>query len=425
MANLQAFVSVSSNPDGVEACKEIANDIEQNFKEPKLCLFFSTIQYKNQFKEMLKTFRSVVNVPLIGCTASAIMAPNSVYPHGVGVLVVSGDLEVSIGVGKNSRINPERAGKSAFRMAMKASRHEKYPNKTAIMLPSGMKFPSIPGMKSIMRLGITKYLYPFMEDMMALMGTGPAKYDEVLKGAVCQCDGKIPISGGGAFDDFKGRCNFQFMNDNVYHDSVVLMLLSTDSICHSEYRHGLKPTGEQMTVTKAKGSLAFEINGKPAWDGFKELYKIPREIENNWKNDPVSMTIYKVPAEKDAEGKYWVVAPLCVIGDAILFAKNVEETTLYICSSSGEDMLYAAKSVAEDATKNMHPAFLLVFSPVPRVMAMMEHIDKERSYIKEVVGDTPFIGIYCCAGEVYKPGEMVAPRCLNETIVISAFGKPE
>jgi hypothetical protein len=88
-------------------------------------------------------------------------------------------------------------------------------------------------------------------------------------------------------------------------------------------------------------------------------------------------------------------------------------------------MLYAAKSVAEDATKNMHPAFLLVFSPVPRVMAMMEHIDKERSYIKEVVGDTPFIGIYCCAGEVYKPGEMVAPRCLNETIVISAFGKPE
>jgi hypothetical protein len=257
------------------------------------------------------------------------------------------------------------------------------------------------------------------------MGTGPAKYDEILKGAVCQCDGKIPIFGGGAFDDFKGSSNFQFMNDKVYHDSVVLMLLSTDSICNSEYKHGLKPTGEQMTVTKAKGSLAFEINGKPAWDGFKDVYKIPPELEAKWKNNPVSMTIYKVPAEKDAEGNYWVVAPLCVIGDAILFAKNVEETTLHICSASGEDLLFAAKSVAEDVTKNIRPAFLVVFSPVPRVMAMMEHIDKERSYIKEVVGDTPFIGVYCCAGEVYKPGMMVSPRCLNETIVISAFSKNE
>jgi hypothetical protein len=425
MANLQAYVSVSTNSDGIEACKEVASDIQKNFKEPKFCLFFSTIQYKNTFAEMLKTFRSAISAPLIGCTASAIMTPSSVYAHGIGVLAVSGDIEVSLGLGKNSRIRPVKAGKTAFQMAQKASPHEKYPNKYAIMLPSGMKFPSIPGMKTMMKLGITKFLFPFIEDMMALMGTGPAKYDEILEGAVSQSGGKIPLFGGGAFDDFKGQYNFQFMNDKVYNDSVVLMLISTDSVCGSEYKHGLKATDEQMTVTKAKGTLALEINGKPAWEAFKEVYKIPAELEDKWKNDPVSMTIYKVPAERDAKGNYWVVAPLCVVGDAILFAKNVEETTLYICSACGEDMLFAAKEVAEDVTKNIQPAFLTVFSPVPRVMAMMEHIDKERSYIKEVVGDAPFIGIYCCAGEVYKPGEMIAPRCLNETIVISAFGNPK
>jgi hypothetical protein len=70
------------------------------------------------------------------------------------------------------------------------------------------------------------------------------------------------------------------------------------------YKHGLKPTGKKMEITSASESLAFEINGKPAWQGFKEIYNIPDELEAKWKDNPVAMTTGEVPAEKDKDGNY-------------------------------------------------------------------------------------------------------------------------
>ena len=37
-----------------------------------------------------------------------------------------------------------------------------------------------------------------------------------------------------------------------------------------------------MKITKAKGNLAFEINNKPAWEGFKEVYEIIDKEEGDF-----------------------------------------------------------------------------------------------------------------------------------------------
>jgi len=421
----KASVGASDNPDAIKAGREAMVKSLQGIgkEDPKFSIVFSTIHYEKNLKSMLAEINSITNTPLVGCTGGAIIVPDSVHARGVGVLTVSGDFGVGVGVGEHTRTSPIKAGEKAIRMAMEDLGETEYENKYGIIFPSGMKFPNIPGMKSMMKMSISKLMFPMLSNFMAMVGTGPARYEEILTGVMNESKGEIPIVSGGAFDDFKGQRNFQFLNDNVYHDSIVALLIASDAKLKTRYKHGLKPTGKEMKVTKAKGNLAFEINNKPAWEGFKEVYEIPPELEDKWKDNPVIMTIYQVPAEKDEEGNYWIIAPLCVIGDAILFAKDVEETTLYICRGTGGDILYAAKDVALDATKDIEPAFSLVFTTVPRIMTMMEKIDVERQYIKEVMGDKPFMGFYCCAGGIYAPGEPPFLKCLNETITVSVFGE--
>lgn len=420
---IDANVGASDDPDAVNAGREAAEKSLQGIGDPKFSVVFSSIHYEKNLKDMLAEIKSIIDAPVIGCTGGAVLVPECVHVRGVGILTVSGELDVGVGVGENTRKAPIMAGEKAVRMAVKDLGITKYKNKCGIILLSGMKFPNIPGMKKMMKMDISKYMFPMLSSLMAIIGTGPARYEEVLEGLAKEGKGKIPLIGGGAFDDFKGRRNFQFLNDKIYHDSIVLLLIASDAKFRTAYKHGLKPVGKEMRITKAQGSLAFEINNKPAWEGFKEVYEIPPELEDKWKSDPVTMTIYEVPAEKDEMGNYWVIAPLCVIGDAILFAKNVEQTTLYICRGTGKDILYAAKEIALEATKDIKPAFSLVFTPVPRIMTMMENIDVERQYIKEVLKDTPFLGFYCCAGGIYTPGETPFLKCLNETISISVFGE--
>lgn len=420
-------IGFSDNGDVSKAAEEAAKKSIQNIKDPKVAIVFASIHYEKNFKEMLRHIKKIINAPVVGCTGAAILSSEGVYPIGIGILTLAGELDIGVGLGKRSRINPVKAGKQAAELALKDLGNSDYKNKCGIIFPSGMKFPDLPGMKRMMKMGVSKAMFPMLSNFMALSGTGPARYEEVLTGAALGTNKTMPIIGAGAFDNFKGKRNFQFFNENSFQDSVVFLIISSNSTFKISYKHGLKPTGKTMNITKAKGSLAFEINNKPAWEGLKEVYGIPTELEDKWKSNPVIMTIYEVPADRDENGQYWIAAPLCVIGDAILFARNVEEKTLHICRGSGKQLLQAANDVAVETTKGIKPSFAFVFSPVPRVMTMMEKIDEERSYIKNVLNDTPFFGLYCCAAEIFMPEENVKNagllKCLNETIAMITFGK--
>lgn len=417
----------SDERDPLKAAKQAATKSMQGITDPKLAIVFASIHYdEKNLREMLGEIKKIINAPIAGCSGAAILTPELTSPYGIGILTLAGQLDVGVGVGKNSRVSPVNSGRQAAKAALENLGKTGYKNRCALIFPSGMKFPDLPGMKAMMKMGVSKLMFPTLSKFMALKGTGPARYEEVLEGAAQGTNESMPIIGAGAFDDFKGKRNFQFLNGEVYQDSVVFLIISSDAAFKIGYKHGLKPTGKKMAITKARGSLAFEINNKPAWQGLKEVYEIPPELEEKWKSNPVAMTIYEVPADRDENGEYWIAAPLCVIGDAILFARNVEEKTLYICRGTGEQILGAAKDVAADVSKGIKPSFGLVFSPVPRVMAMMEKIDVERRYIKDIFGGTPFFGFYCCAAELFLPGKNGKKpllKCLNETIAIITFSK--
>ncbi|MEK6820248.1 MAG: FIST N-terminal domain-containing protein, partial [Nanoarchaeota archaeon] len=172
---IKAGVGISDNSDGISAIQEAIKKSIKDIGQPKFSIILMSINYENDLKDILKEAKKLLpKTQIVGGTGAAILASEGVYVRGIGVLSVSGDLEVGIGVGKNSRTKSELAGQVSMTCAIKNLGKTKYKNKFAIVFVSGMKFPNIPGMKTMMKMGISKNLFPMLSNFMAKAGTGPA-----------------------------------------------------------------------------------------------------------------------------------------------------------------------------------------------------------------------------------------------------------
>lgn len=63
---------------------------------------------------------------------------------------------------------------------------------------------------------------------------------------------------------------YQYFNGEVSTNSITAILISGDVEVELEISHGCDPSGIDMTVTKAGGNFILEIDGKPAWEVFRQ-----------------------------------------------------------------------------------------------------------------------------------------------------------
>ena len=96
----------------------------------------------------------------------------------------------------------------------------------------------------------------------------------------------VEIFGGGAFGpEFNENAAYVFSNVGECSDkSGVFMLIGGDDM-HIMTTHitGWKPLGRELHVTKAKGSVLYELDGKPAYDTYYRFLKIKND-ENFFTN---------------------------------------------------------------------------------------------------------------------------------------------
>ncbi|MCA1708361.1 MAG: hypothetical protein LC808_35825 [Actinobacteria bacterium] len=74
----------------------------------------------------------------------------------------------------------------------------------------------------------------------------------------------VTILGGGAdFEDLAGGASFQFYNDRVIEDGVLVLLLCGPLTYSIGVDTGWKPVGKKGTVTRAEDIAVIEIDGAP------------------------------------------------------------------------------------------------------------------------------------------------------------------
>lgn len=81
---------------------------------------------------------------------------------------------------------------------------------------------------------------------------------------------RLVVAGGTAGDLARFDATYQYGRDGAIRDGVSALVISGDVDVESTVSHGCMPIGSARTVTRAEGGMVYEIDGRPAWQVFKE-----------------------------------------------------------------------------------------------------------------------------------------------------------
>lgn len=349
-SEIETAIGMSRKWDAREAGREVAETaIQKLTRPPDFFLLFSTIHYEKNggFQQFLAGVWDVLpkDTPLIGGTVTGFMNNYGCFSHGASALAVShSNMDVAVGVGKNSKRNPHRAARQSAEMIQNGLKNSPYTNKFLLNFISGPVMPSIPGVgqKKYIRSGfVSKFALQALGLSQALMQKGLGREDEIFEKTVQQLQDYHMILGT-SMDDYKGMKNYQFFNETILTNAVVNLGIATDLDLGVYTTHGMKPTDIHFTITKlgAQHHAICEINNKPAVPEFLRLLKWP---EGFLTEETMLHTILYYPISlRRLSREVPVVSPL-ILKDSILVPCVIDDGEVSILTVSGKDLIDAVK----------------------------------------------------------------------------------
>ncbi|MFQ5348954.1 MAG: FIST signal transduction protein [Thermoanaerobaculia bacterium] len=166
--------------------------------------------------------------------------------------------------------------------------------------------------------------------------------------------------------------------------------------------HGLEPASEPMVVTRAEGNVVYELDGRPAFEVYRQHAR-QRGVDLT----PENAGPYLIGNElglyffdKVAKAR----APLTVGVDGSLScaAEIAPDSTVCILDGELDKMLAAARHAAEEARENLNgaeAAGVLLFDCVCRGMILGDGFQREIDAVRSVFGDVPVAG-FLTYGEI-------------------------
>jgi hypothetical protein len=355
--------------------------------DPDFVLVFSTDNYDQ--KQVCAGIHSVIqNTPWIGCCTAGVIT-DRIETTGIAVLAIkSEEMKFGVGVGKDISKGAQKAGVEVAQMARDAvSEYEDYPESLVIILPDAIS----------------------------------GNTSELIKGVYSVLGACTKYAGGGAGDNLRFIKTYQFINNQVYQDAVVAVLIKSKNPLGVGIRHGWKPVSAPMVVTSAKGNVVSELEWFPAFD----MYVATAEAEKT-KIDKSTFAEFAMTHPlgiPQIGGEFIIRDPLNVDEDGSItcVAEVPANSIVRIMKGTEELLISAVKQAARDALDAVQGRKIIggiIFDCVSRSLMLKNNFYKEIEAIHSVVGkDVPIIG-NLSFGEV---GSISggSPQFHNKTMVLS------
>jgi hypothetical protein len=173
------------------------------------------------------------DIRLVGCTTDGeISGKFPCTEDSISLLLVHSEkISFSTGLGEGLSRDPEGAVRQALSQAEK-------------------DMPGAPSLALVLGDGLETFGISLDKALNSVLG-----YD-------------LPVFGGLAGDHYQFQRTFQFHDDQVVSDSLVLIMLSGPLSFSMNLRSGWKPIGRTFEVTSHSGNVVREIDNKPARDFF-------------------------------------------------------------------------------------------------------------------------------------------------------------
>lgn len=177
------------------------------------------------------------DTPLIGCTSSGEFTESDLIVGGIAVTAIGSDhMQVKVGYAENFADNLQASVTRVLKDFSNA-------------IEAGFQ-------------GRTFLLYTD-----ALAGHGEALIDELM----LQSHMQYQLFGAAAADDVTFQKTQIFVNDRVLSNAFVCAEVLSEKPFSIVARHGWTPVEGPYRVTRAEGAVLHELNGKPAWDIYRQF----------------------------------------------------------------------------------------------------------------------------------------------------------
>lgn len=218
--------------DSIDAVKLKIESISANQFKPNLAIAFADV--KHNLKELTNLFNDL-NIDLIGCSSAGEIVDENIYEKKISVLIMD--------------IN-----KSYYNLLYKEIREETNYNSLQIL---GTEIVDV------------------YENPAVLLFTGGMTLDgdEVVNQIKKAKKSDYPIYGGMAGDDLTFEHTFSFTNNWITKKGVVALVINNDKVkVQGKCVSGWEGMGTKHQITKSKGNILYEIDGKPALEVYKNYF---------------------------------------------------------------------------------------------------------------------------------------------------------
>jgi hypothetical protein len=238
----------------------------------------------------------------------------------------------------------------------------------------------------------------------------------------------LPRWGGGANNNFDmAEPTYQYRDDEAISGGVSYVLLSGKAQASWTISHGCIPIGAERLVTRSKGNVIYEIDGKPAVEVLKEY--LPEQAladDRDWMLYAISLALcFKAPSYmKDEEYVVRGVPTVKMDDGSITVQTEVSERTSVWFSSRDKEKISTgfdrmARQIKEQRGGE-EPRLIFQFECATRGKMMFREQEKLKilkQFRQSLDPDVPWVGFYT-AGEV-GPVEEHNLRHLYTSVVLA------
>ena len=234
-------------------------------------------------------------------------------------------------------------------------------------------------------------------------------------------NGKVPVSGGVAGDNYKFEKTLVGLNEEIGEDRVVAISFHGKSL---ETYHGSKGGwdifGPERTITKAKGNVLYEIDGKPALDLYKKyLGEKSEELPGAALHFPFAVVDPKTN-ELLVRGVQNIDAKTNSI---ILFADVEEGGSIQLMKANFDRVIDGAHDAAEASYQKEkgEPDFAILISCVARRLVLNQLTEEELAEANNILGEKTVISGFYSYSELSPIVGDDTCHVHNQTMTITSF----
>ncbi|HBH46423.1 MAG: hypothetical protein A2445_03395 [Candidatus Jacksonbacteria bacterium RIFOXYC2_FULL_44_29] len=236
---------------------------------------------------------------------------------------------------------------------------------------------------------------------------------DFFKGLETNLPTPVPFVGGASGGLLTLKDTYQYFGDQVLINSAVGLLLSGDFSFATAVSHGALATDITHTVTKAEGNHVYEINGKPAFDIFREYVGEEVKDLNGVVISGVCMGIRPIKVSADYEDVVLRI-PLrldSVDGSLYMSGEMPVGTEILVCERKFARIMHQLKDSLAAVKDNLGSAaakFVWQFDCIGRGQNLMgaDAAHQEIAASQDLLGkDVPWLGCYTF-GEIAPVGQI-------------------